>query len=108
IVKAKLKANFDAKIINNFFGDHINVKSGQASYDLEYNGEFFPRTLIAKKIYGSIQLKNIDFNYLDRNLQFKKANTRLEFLGKDLAIETFQVYSDDNDLSIKGIAKNFM
>ncbi|HTO15018.1 MAG TPA: AsmA-like C-terminal region-containing protein [Edaphocola sp.] len=108
IVKAKLKANFDAQVINNFFGEHIKVKSGQASYDLEYNGELFPKTLIAKEIYGSIQLKNIDFNYIDRNLEFKKANTQLKFLGKDLAIETFQVYSDDNDLSIKGIAKNFM
>ncbi|HRP89277.1 MAG TPA: AsmA-like C-terminal region-containing protein [Edaphocola sp.] len=108
VVNGRLKADFDARVVNNFFGDQIKVNNGKASYDLTYRGTLFPKTLIAENIFGTIKLKDVDFDYLDRNLHFYNGNVALSFWGKDLSIDTFQVMNNKNDLYINGIAKNFM
>lgn len=106
--KAELAASFKASILNNIFGDQFNFSKGDASYNLRYNGELFLNTLIADEIYGDVNLNNVDFVYKERNLRFNRGNVALKFNGTDLGIDKFQVFSNNSDLNITGISKDFL
>lgn len=106
--KAELAASFQASVLNNIFGEQFNFSKGEASYNLRYNGELFLNTLIADEIYGDVNLNNVDFVYKERNLHFNRGNVALKFNGNDLGIDKFQVFSNNSDINITGISKDFL
>ncbi|OJV52544.1 MAG: hypothetical protein BGO31_07820 [Bacteroidetes bacterium 43-16] len=106
--KAELAASFNANGLNNIFGEQFNFSKGTCSYNLRYNGELFLNTLIADEIYGDVNLNNVDFVYQDRNLRFTRGNVILKFNGNDLGINKFQVFSNNSDINITGLSKDFL
>ncbi|RQO31599.1 hypothetical protein DBR32_06495 [Taibaiella sp. KBW10] len=107
-VVAYLKAQFDATVLNNTFGEQFNFTKGTCSYDLKYNGNLFANSLIADEIYGNVTIQNFDFIYNERNLKFHNGTAQLAFNGPDLLLNKLQIFAQNSDININGVSHDFL
>jgi len=103
------KSQFDVPKLNNIIGTEIlKFSKGLADVKLTYKADIVNFQLNKPWLAGVINIKNADFNYVPRKLNFTNTAISLDFTDQDLFIKNIRLQSGKSIVFMNGSIKNFL
>lgn len=108
-VKAHIKSSFPVKSLNDQVDDDVIVfKEGQAVCDVKYAGGIVSTDKTPRTLDGFVQLKDISFRYVPRNMDVENTRATLMFRGDDLLLRDVHVKRGQSSLDMEGEALHLL
>ena len=103
------KSQFDIKNLNNAMGEDIlKFGKGTANVSLAYRANIVDFKLAKPFVKGLVEIKNADFNYVPRRINFTNTNISLNFTDHDLFIKNIRLQSGKSVVYMDGSVSNFL
>lgn len=108
-LECDLVTNAELKNLNELTESNtLKFTGGSCAIDIFFRGPVGGTDSTASSIDGNLQLKNVAFKYLPRNISFTDGNGTLHFNGKDFAVNKLNIHTGTTTLVMNGEAKNFL
>ncbi|MGI4751168.1 MAG: AsmA-like C-terminal region-containing protein [Janthinobacterium lividum] len=108
VAAGTFKSAFAVSRLNHLLGETLNFGKGTADLDLKYNASIVDFKLVKPVVGGTIDIRNADFTYLSRKLNFKNTSVSLNFTGDDLLLKNIHLQSGKSIVSMEGSVRNFL
>lgn len=109
ILTGNLHSSFKIAKLNETVGsDAIRFNSGDAALDLSFKVALSKNDPLPPFIKGYVNIHDLGFTYLPRNISFTKSNVTLFFTGSDLLVRKTKLQSKSSVLYVSGTILNFL
>lgn len=109
ILTGNLHSGFKIAKLNETVGsDAIRFNSGDAALDLSFKVALSKNDPLPPFIKGYVNIHDLGFTYLPRNISFARSNVTLFFTGSDLLVRKTKLQSKSSVLYVSGTILNFL
>jgi len=88
--------------------DLLSFKSGTADVKVNFKADIVDFTITKPYIKGVINIKNSNFTYVPRKMNFNDVSVNLNFTSDDLTISRIAMKTGKSTITMEGDIKNFM
>ena len=97
-----------AKLASVIDSDLLDFKSGSADVKVDFKADIVDYKITKPYIKGMVNIKNSDFQYVPRKMNFDDVSVQLNFTTDDLTISKIALKTGKSTLTMDGNIKNFM
>ena len=107
-MQTRIKANFQAQLLNRIISKKsFVIQKGRALLDLSIAMGVKWNDTRTKQVQGSIQLHNLDFSYLPRQIQFNNSTLNLLLDSNQIELKESILNTDKSQIKVAAIARQF-